>query len=188
MHQLNASTKRTNGLMRIGELARQCQKSVRALHLYEDLGLLQPTSRTKGRFRLYDPAAAERVEWIGKLQGMGLSLTEIQQILRGSAEIKTAPAAMRHIRGIFTARLRQTEETIQRLTHLRDEMQESLRYLEKCHECKLEQVACETCGVQRPPQLVAEFRPGDTDRNPRRVETTPAGQRSVASLRALPRG
>ena len=40
-------------LLRVGDLAQRTQKSVRALHLYEELGLLLPIERSKGGFRLY---------------------------------------------------------------------------------------------------------------------------------------
>jgi len=144
-------------LLRIGELARRCRKSVRALHLYEELGLLQPNSRSKGGFRLYLPAAAARVEWIGKLQEMGFSLPEIQQFLGSWGRLKTAPAAMDQIRQLFAERLRQTQETLARLTSLKAEMEESLRYLEKCHSCQAMPVTCAACEVEQPPMLVAEF-------------------------------
>ena len=39
--------------LKIGELAKLSGKSVRALHLYEELGLLTPAERSKGGFRLY---------------------------------------------------------------------------------------------------------------------------------------
>src|SRR5271155_2180307 len=69
-------------LMQIGDLARETGKTVRAIHLYEELGLLSPAARSKGRFRLYDRDALLRIRWIGKLQGMGFSLGDIQTIVR----------------------------------------------------------------------------------------------------------
>src|SRR6185437_705066 len=64
-------------LMQIGDLARETGKTVRAIHLYEELGLLAPAARSKGRFRLYTREALTRIRWIGKLQEMGFSLTDI---------------------------------------------------------------------------------------------------------------
>src|ERR1700722_2323345 len=58
-------------LMQIGDLARETGKTVRAIHLYEELGLLSPAARSKGRFRLYSQDALMRIRWIGKLQSMG---------------------------------------------------------------------------------------------------------------------
>jgi MerR family copper efflux transcriptional regulator len=68
--------------MKIGELARKTGKTPRALHLYEEMGLLQPPERTEGGFRLYGPDEVARVYWIAKLQDMGFSLPQIQACSR----------------------------------------------------------------------------------------------------------
>src|SRR5262245_44197266 len=67
--------------LKVGELARLSGKTVRALHLYEERGLLDPIERSKGGFRLYAEDALVRVRWISKLQEMGFSLTDIQKML-----------------------------------------------------------------------------------------------------------
>src|SRR5262245_25406992 len=41
-------------LLQVGDLAKLSGKTVRAIHLYEDLGLLRPIDRSKGRFRLFN--------------------------------------------------------------------------------------------------------------------------------------
>ena len=66
------TTTNKNHLLRVGDLARRTNKTVRAIHLYEELGLLLPATRTSGGFRLYDPTAVDRVKWIDMLHGMGL--------------------------------------------------------------------------------------------------------------------
>src|SRR6187397_2137052 len=88
-------------LVRVGELARRTGKTVRAIHLYEELGLLQPALRSKGGFRLHSAKAVNRIEWIQKLQDMGFSLTEIKAFLRVWEDSTTAPAAMETVREIF---------------------------------------------------------------------------------------
>src|SRR5688572_22226370 len=75
---LSASVKAGGTLMQVGDLARESGKTVRAIHLYEELGLLKPAARSKGRYRLYSSEALTRIRWIGKLQDMGFSLTDIQ--------------------------------------------------------------------------------------------------------------
>src|SRR5688500_11929798 len=69
-------------LMQVGDLARETKKTVRAIHLYEELDLLKPAARSKGRYRLYGPEALVRIRWIGKLQDLGFSLTDIKMIVR----------------------------------------------------------------------------------------------------------
>jgi DNA-binding transcriptional MerR regulator len=89
-------------LLKVGELAKRTGKTVRAIHLYEELGLLQPSVRSKGGFRLYSLRAAKRIEWIQKLQDLGFSLTEIKAFLRDWEDSETAPKAMDRIREIFS--------------------------------------------------------------------------------------
>ena len=122
-------------LLKIGELARRTGKTVRAIHLYEELGLLAPAVRSKGGFRLYSAKAVDRIEWIQKLQDMGFSLTEIKAFLKVWEASSTAPTAMATVREIFTNKLQETQQTITRLTKLADELRESLSYLESCRSC-----------------------------------------------------
>ena len=79
------------GLIQVGELAKATGKTVRAIHLYEELGLLRPANRSKGRYRLFSADAELRVRWIGKLQSLGLSLTEIQDLVRDQEGSDSAP-------------------------------------------------------------------------------------------------
>src|SRR5215831_20737412 len=105
-------------LLKIGELAKKTGKTVRAIHLYEELGLLSPAVRSKGGFRLYSGRATKRIEWIQKLQDMGFSLTEIKAFLRDWEDCDAAPKAMDRMREIFTDKLRETKSTIARLSQL----------------------------------------------------------------------
>jgi DNA-binding transcriptional MerR regulator len=136
-------------LLKVGELAKQTGKTVRAVHLYEELGLLAPAVRSKGGFRLYSRKAARRIEWIQKLQDMGFSLTEIKAFLRDWEETETAPKAMDRMREIFTDKLRETQETIARLSRLVEDLNETLAYMASCRSCEPThtQGECGTCGI-----------------------------------------
>ena len=76
-------------LMRVGELAKAVGKTVRAMHLYEELGLLEPRARSDGGFRLYGPEAVDRIHWITKLQAIGFAVTT------GPNDVHEAAMAMR---------------------------------------------------------------------------------------------
>jgi DNA-binding transcriptional MerR regulator len=121
--------------LRVGELAKRTGKTVRALHLYEELGLLKPVHRSKGGFRLFSPSAIKRVEWIQKLQDAGFSLHQLQE-LRGVVEdASIASLAMNRVREAFAERLRETREQIHKLTRLEHELSASLEYLDGCKTC-----------------------------------------------------
>src|ERR1700761_2441058 len=99
-------------LLQVGDLARASGKTVRAIHHYEEVGLLRPHARSKGRYRLYDQGALARLKWIGKLHDLGLSLGQIQEMVRLWESASSAPGAMARIRGVYTLKLEETRAQI----------------------------------------------------------------------------
>jgi DNA-binding transcriptional MerR regulator len=152
------------GLLQVGDLARLSKKTVRAIHLYEELGLLRPHARSKGRYRLFSPDAVVRVRWIGKLQDIGLSLSTIQAVVREWETSPSAPGAMAKMREVYRQKLASTRTQIERLEALEVELAESLKYLETCDTCDPVRLipACNCCDLHEhdvhPPELVAGFR------------------------------
>lgn len=66
---------------RIGELATATGLTVRTLRHYDQIGLLQPTARTEGGYRLYGDAEVRRLQQIRSLQSLGFSLEQIGALL-----------------------------------------------------------------------------------------------------------
>jgi DNA-binding transcriptional MerR regulator len=157
---------REEPLMQIGDLAREAGKTVRAIHLYEELSLLKPAARSKGRYRLYGPEAVVRIRWIGKLQDMGFSLTDIQTVLREweRQSESSAPRTMTKMREVYAKKLAETRENLRRLQALEHELDASLNYLETCEVCEPDRLmsACTSCDHHdcnaTVPHLVAGFR------------------------------
>jgi MerR family transcriptional regulator, copper efflux regulator len=153
-------------LLQVGDLAKAAGKTVRAIHLYEELGLLRPHARSKGRYRLFGEDSLVRVRWIGKLQDLGLSLTDIQGIVREWETAPSAPGAMRLMRDTYRTRLAETRAQIARLRALENELAASLEYLDTCHTCDPARLihACTRCDLhsceQHAPDLVAGFHAG----------------------------
>ena len=146
-------------LLRVGDLAQRTQKSVRALHLYEELGLLLPLERSKGGFRLYSDDAVLRVRWISRLQDLGFSLPDIRELVREWERSGSASDAMARIRGLYRDKLRDAETQITRLQQLRDELRSSVAYLEVCDACEPVRAvsSCPACDLHGcgAPELVA---------------------------------
>jgi DNA-binding transcriptional MerR regulator len=67
--------------MKVGDLARRTGLTIRALHHYDEIGLLSPATRTASGHRLYGRAEVERLQQIASLRHLGLSLDEIQACL-----------------------------------------------------------------------------------------------------------
>jgi MerR family copper efflux transcriptional regulator len=153
-------------LMQVGDLAQQTGKTVRAIHLYEQLDLLKPAARSKGRYRLYGPEALVRIRWISKLQELGFSLSDIKTILKdveAEGNGASAPTAMVKVRAVYVQKLEETRTQIARLTALEGEILASLAYLDTCgSSCEPDRLlpACTTCdhhSERDVPDLVAGF-------------------------------
>ncbi len=148
-------------LMRVGDLATASGKTVRAIHLYEELELLTPAARSKGRYRLYNDEALVRIRWIGKLQEMGFSLTEIQTIVKEWERSSSAPRAMVQVRELYKKKLDETRDAMRRMRALEHDLQASLTYLDTCEVCDPDRLlsACKACDQHecdaRVPDLVA---------------------------------
>jgi DNA-binding transcriptional MerR regulator len=133
--------------LRVGTLAKRTGKTVRALHHYEELGLLAPSARTEGGFRVYDGDAEIRVRWIAKLQDMGFSLSQIQEIVEEHEASRSAPNAMRRVKELYREKLAETASQIDKLLALKHELESSLDYLDTCETCDPSRLveACSCC-------------------------------------------
>jgi len=151
-------------LLRVGDLARVTGKTVRAIHLYEELGLLKPATRSRGGFRLYERGAADRVRWIDLLHGLGFSLHEMRELLQAWWGAEVGPRAMEQLRELFERKLDETRAQMAHHQRLEQELLDGLEYLKTCHVCATPSVTvegCATCGqdhgMKDEPALVAGF-------------------------------
>lgn len=132
-------------LMRVGELAKAVGKTVRAMHLYEELGLLEPRARSEGGFRMYGPEAIDRIHWIVKLQAIGFTLAEIQGFVRDFQGAESGREATARVRALFTEKQAQIREQITQLQIIENDLNEALAYLDSCQACS-EELAPTACG------------------------------------------
>lgn len=139
-----------DSLLQIGDLAKQTGKTVRALHLYEELSLLRPAKRSAGGYRLYGPDALERIRWISKLQALGFSLPDLQEVVREAGPTQVATVATRKLRTLYETKLQETRAQLTKLQALEQELTQSLAYLETCGDvCVPERLAaaCTSCNL-----------------------------------------
>jgi MerR family copper efflux transcriptional regulator len=137
-------------MMRVGELAKAVGKTVRAMHLYEELGLLEPRTRSEGGFRLYGPEAVDRIHWIVKLQAIGFTLAEIQGFVKDFQGARSAPEASARVHALFQEKRRQIHDQITQLQVIENDLSEALEYLDSCRPCSTELTPreCSACDHQ----------------------------------------
>jgi DNA-binding transcriptional MerR regulator len=71
--------------LRVGEMAKRTGLTVRALHHWDQVGLLSPLRRTAAGHRLYGSSEVRRLQRILSLKALGLTLDEIGSLLRDRA-------------------------------------------------------------------------------------------------------
>jgi DNA-binding transcriptional MerR regulator len=81
---------------KVGALARATGLTVRALHYYEEIGLLVPSGRSPAGHRLYDTADVARLYRISLLRRLGFPLDQVMAVL-GDPRWELGAAVARHL-------------------------------------------------------------------------------------------
>lgn len=103
--------------MLIGDVAQRSGVSVRMLRHYDKIGVLRPSARTTGDYRVYSDGDVERLFQIESLRSLGLSLAEVAVALADS-EYSPADLLDRLIVGT-EERLAEEENLLRRLREVR---------------------------------------------------------------------
>jgi DNA-binding transcriptional MerR regulator len=74
---------------RIGEVATATGLTVRALHHYDQIGLVVPSARTSGGHRLYTSADLVVLYEVTAMRQLGLSLDQVGIVLAGRTDVRT---------------------------------------------------------------------------------------------------
>ena len=83
------------GVMHIGEVATRTELSLRSLRHWEEVGLLHPSGRTDGGFRLYTEDDVQKILVIRRMKPLGFSLDQMKAVmsdLEVLGDPATAPA------------------------------------------------------------------------------------------------
>jgi MerR family transcriptional regulator, mercuric resistance operon regulatory protein len=99
----------------IGHIARRAGVHIETVRYYQRRGLVSiPPKRARG-FRYYAPETASRVRFIKRAQALGMSLKEVQRLLKLDAK-----GACQENRSLAVAKLALVEQKIADLAKLRD--------------------------------------------------------------------
>ncbi|HLN13582.1 MAG TPA: MerR family transcriptional regulator [bacterium] len=140
---------------RMEEVVRRTSLTPRAIRYYEEVGLLSPSGRTAGGFRLFTEAEIALLLRIKELQTLlGISLAEIKETLHADAvraEIREAyqqatdPATrlglLDQAMALAQSQMRIVDERTARLAKLHKELQERLVRLRGIREQVLQEQA-----------------------------------------------
>ncbi len=85
----------------VGEVSELSGVTVRALHHYDEIGLLSPSERSEAGYRLYSRSDLERLQEILGWRALGFELAEIRELLSDPSHDRTG--ALRAQRELVTA-------------------------------------------------------------------------------------
>ena len=109
--------------MKIGELAKATNLSTKTIRFYESEGLIPDPPRTNSGYRCYTASDVSRLEFVLKAKRLGLSLDEINGVLK--LHDRREPTCV-HVRSLLEEKMAQIETVVQDLLGFKEEL-ESLR-------------------------------------------------------------
>lgn len=83
----------TDGHMRIGQVAARTELSITTVRHYDEVGLVTPSARSTGGFRLYTEADIHRLLVIRRMKPLGFTLAEMRDLLDSLAALNDAGAS-----------------------------------------------------------------------------------------------
>lgn len=146
----------------IGEVARRSGFSIKALRFYERCGLLPPSGRSPGGYRLYSEADLHRLDFIRQAKALGLALGQVRELVSAAREQSCSMMRPRLL-GVLDERIGQAACQIATLTRLRKELERQRRVLARQpadrSRPRLLRVLYRRCavhsGIRTPPQAGA---------------------------------
>ena len=128
----------------IGHIARAAGANIETVRYYQRRGLVGlPPKRARG-FRYYTPETASRVRFIKRAQALGMSLKEVQRLMKLDAK-----GACTENRSLAMAKLVLVEKKLQDLAKLRDVLRDLVAACDRPHGAScpiIEQLERETAG------------------------------------------
>lgn len=109
--------------MQIGEVAARTELSLRTIRHYEETGLVIPSARSQGGFRLYTVADVARLMVIRRMKPLGFTLDEMRALLEATDRLDSGEALPPEEREALLERIRGFEQAAQqRVEDLRTQL------------------------------------------------------------------
>ncbi|MER6976272.1 MerR family transcriptional regulator [Streptomyces carpinensis] len=96
--------------MQIGEVAARTELSLRTIRHYEETGLVIPSARSQGGFRLYTETDVARLMVIRRMKPLGFTLDQMRDLLDATDRLDADPAPEGEEREALLARVRHYEQ------------------------------------------------------------------------------
>ncbi|WP_412078730.1 MerR family transcriptional regulator [Streptomyces xanthophaeus] len=96
--------------MQIGEVAARTELSLRTIRHYEETGLVAPSARSQGGFRLYTETDVARLMVIRRMKPLGFTLDQMRDLLEATDRLDNDPGLDTGEREALLGRVRAYEQ------------------------------------------------------------------------------
>ena len=107
-----AETPGSGRLLQIGQVAEATGLSLKTIRHYDEVGLVTPSERSPGGFRLYTTADVDRLLVIRRMKPLGFTLEQMRDLL-AALDTLAAPSAAAEVRADAEAFVDQCSDAAQ---------------------------------------------------------------------------
>ncbi len=134
---------------KIGQVSKKAHITLRTIRYYEELGLIGPTIRTKGGFRLYTEESIERLRFIQGLKYLDFPLSKIKEMFKIREMSQSGDEASHRIMRVLESQHREASKKKGQYEKMLQEIRETMEVVRKCYGCesKPSYEACRSCGI-----------------------------------------
>ena len=136
--------------MKIGDIAKRLDTTVRTLRFYEEEGLIQPR-RSSGGTRLYDEADLARFEALLTLTRLDIPLQSIRELTAIRANSRTGNEASHQVDEKLQAMRDGLKAQLQAMRKAEQDIQRAQQLVSGCFSCRKRpsRKNCDPCEVSR---------------------------------------
>jgi DNA-binding transcriptional MerR regulator len=131
----DAASRRRDGLLTTGDMARLSGSTLRTVRFYEEAGLLEPRQRTEGGHRLFARSELSKLTLVGDLRAAGLSLDDIKALLELKESAKTGADAVQNLTTRIDAQLVSIRERLEVLQRVQRSLGLARDIVTRCQSC-----------------------------------------------------
>lgn len=150
----SGESRRRDGLLTTGDMARLSQNTLRTVRFYEESGLLRPLQRTDGGHRLFARSELTRLRFVSDLRAAGLPLELIRRILDAKQHGSCGAEAARDVLGELDRQIQSMSDQVALLRRVLTELERARDVLVGCSGCTHDEHfpnRCSECPVMNEP-------------------------------------
>ena len=145
--------------MKIGDIAKRLNTTVRTLRFYEEEGLIHPR-RSSGGTRLYDEADLARFEALLTLTHLDIPLQSIRELTAIRANSRTGNEASHQVNEKLQAMRDGLKAQLQAMRKAEQDIQQAQQLVSGCFSCRKRPIRknCDPCEVSRDVETIKVLR------------------------------